>query len=687
MKPLRKDQIIQFIILIMSVLILYGCQPKQPVNYLEESDEEFNKRMEWWRDAGFGMFIHWGAYAVPAGIYKGEEIPGIGEWIMNTAQIPIAEYEEYVKQFNPQDFDADEWVRIAKNAGMRYIVITSKHHDGFCLWDSDVTEYDIIDFAPFKRDILKELSEACEKQGIRLCFYHSIMDWHHPDATGENFAKYREEYLKPQVKELITDYGDIGVMWFDGDWIEEWTEEQGKDLYNFIRNIKPDMIINNRVGKGRMGMQGMNKDHTYAGDFGTPEQEILSTASTFDWESCMTMNNTWGFKKNDHDWKSTEVLIHNLVDIAAKGGNYLLNVGPTAEGIIPQPSVDRLEEIGEWMKINSEVIYNTRTFPFFKEGDDVRLVSGKDGQTIYAVALSWPGESLVLQSVRPDEESEIHLLGSSIPIGWNILENGDLEIYIPESLREEANRPCKYAWTFKIKGEALPLADAPAIVTASNESGEQILFYGKIEVRIEGADPSVPVHFTLDGSDPSLDSPEYSDPIILEKSTILTAKAFKDENKSSFTAITEFLDIDDKEIHCLNYAYYEGEWEQLPDFNQMDPVREGYVYEIGLHQVHPRENYFGIVFKGQIQIKEPGEYTFYTESDDGSRLYIDGEMIVDNDGLHGMEEEAGKVSLTKGLHDFAVDYFEAGGGNALRVFMEGPGMEKQPIPNELLKHN
>ncbi|UCG27930.1 MAG: alpha-L-fucosidase [Bacteroidales bacterium] len=684
MKP--KSFLKNLILLLVTSATIIRCGPGEMKNYLNESTLDFDKRMEWWRDAGFGMFIHWGAYSVPAGIYRGNEIPGIGEWIMNTANIPIPEYEEFVKQFNPVKFDADEWARIAKDAGMKYIVITSKHHDGFCLWDSRVTEYDIIDFSPFGRDILKELSVACRNEGIRLCFYHSIMDWHHPDASGNNFPKYRDEYLKPQVKELITGYGDIGVMWFDGEWIEEWTEDQGKDLYNFVRNIEPDMIINNRVGKGRMGMQGMNIDESYAGDFGTPEQEILGEKSGLDWESCMTMNNTWGFKKNDHDWKPTEVLIHNLVDIAAKGGNYLLNVGPTGEGIIPQPSVDRLKEMGQWMKINGEVIHNSRAFRFYREGDDIRLVQSKDGETIYAVTLSWPGSSLTLESIKPDPGSEVKLLGSETPLTWIINEKGNLEIEIPDNLREEANRPCKYAWTFKIRGEAFPLADAPAIVTNLNESGDEILFDGKIEVRIEGADPEVPIHFTTNGSDPTPASPEYTSPVILETSTVIKAKAFLNGSKASFTAIAEFLDIEDEGFHCLNYEYYEGEWEQLPDFNQLDPLRKGLVTEIGLSQVRPRENYFGIVFSGKIKISEPGEYLFYTESDDGSRLYVNGEMIVDNDGLHGMEEKAGRITLKEGNHDIRITYFEAGGGNGIRVFMESPEMEKQEIPNELLEH-
>jgi alpha-L-fucosidase len=440
------------ILMVLLVAFVLSCQPQEPKDYLNESQEEFDERMEWWRDGTFGMFIHWGAYAVPAGIHNGEEIPGIGEWIMNRAKIPVPEYEKYVKQFNPVKYDANEWARIAADAGMKYMVITSKHHDGFCLWDSKVSEYDVMDFAPIKRDLLKELSVACKKHGIRLCFYHSIMDWHHPDAKGESFAKYREEYLIPQLEELLSgDYGDVGVLWFDGEWISEWTEEQGKALYQHLREIKPDLIINNRVGKGRQGMQGMNKDRSYAGDFGTPEQEILETASALDWESCMTMNDTWGFKVNDHNWKSSEMLIHNLVDIIAKGGNYLLNVGPTAEGLIPEASVDRLAEIGKWVRVNEEAVYKTQRYANYKEGEMVRYIQDKKGKYVYAVSFEWPGETFNLKLVEPKAGSKITMLGYKGDLEWDYSQESGLSIQIPANLQIAENRPCEYAWVFKME--------------------------------------------------------------------------------------------------------------------------------------------------------------------------------------------------------------------------------------------
>lgn len=432
-----------------------------------ESEEAFNERMEWWREAKFGMFIHWGPYAVPAGVYQGEEIPGIGEWIMDRAQIPVSEYEEYARQFNPVRYDADKWVRIAKDAGMKYIIITSKHHDGFALWDSDVSEYDAVDYAAIHKDLLAELKEACDRHGIKLGFYHSIMDWHHPDAqaphypdyntnekSNPNFDRYVQEYLKPQVTELVRKY-EPEVLWFDGEWIPEWTHEHGVEMYTYLRKMEPDLIINNRVDVGRQGMQGMNEaGGDFMGDFGTPEQEILEGTSNFDWESCMTMNDTWGYKKTDHNWKSTETLVHNLVDIAAKGGNYLLNVGPTAEGLIPAPSVARLARVGAWLEVNGEAVYATQRLEHhYMQGDRIRYTRKKGEPVYYGITLEAPGESVNFRYLKPDEGSEVYLLGHDRPLEWSFSEEEGLTIELPEYLSgDTALAP---AWTFKIRGSEI----------------------------------------------------------------------------------------------------------------------------------------------------------------------------------------------------------------------------------------
>ena len=446
-------------LLMVLLLIIIGCQPKvkeeaqQPEkkNYLVESTDAFNERMEWWRDARFGMFIHWGVYSVPAGIYNGAEVKGIGEWIMKHGQIPIDEYEQFAKQFNPVNFNADEWVKIIKDAGMKYLVITSKHHDGFALWDSKVSDYDMVDYAPYGKDILKALSDACEKNGIKFGLYHSIMDWHHPDAQAfsylkddpnirednkNNFARYLENYLKPQVKELIDNYNP-DIMWFDGEWVEEFSHEQGLDLYQYVRSLKPDILINNRVDKGRAGMQGMNKeDGVYAGDFGTPEQEILESVSALDWESCMTMNDTWGFKKNDHNWKSTKILIDNLIDVSAKGGNYLLNVGPTAEGLIPLASIERLKEMGKWLSVNGEAIYETeKRKGNYKQGY-IHFTKKRGKDVYYAIVSDFTESKMNITGLKPKTASEIVVLGHDLSLEWEYNNEDGINIKIPDDLIE-----------------------------------------------------------------------------------------------------------------------------------------------------------------------------------------------------------------------------------------------------------
>lgn len=367
-----------------------------------ETAAERDQRMDWFREARFGMFIHWGVYAVPAGEWEGKT--HYGEWFMEETKMPVSQYEKFAGQFNPVGFDARAWVRMAREAGMKYIVITSKHHDGFGLFRSDLTDW-CIRSTPFQRDPLKELAEACREAGIRLCFYHSIMDWHHPDwgtrrgwhdrASGTPDMDRYVAYMKGQLKELLTRYGPIGILWFDGEWEAPWTHARGVDLYQYVRSLQPDIIINNRVGKGRAGMDGMDRGAERVGDYGTPEQEIPATGfgPGVDWESCMTMNNHWGYNRHDQNWKSTQTLVRNLIDCASKGGNYLLNIGPTAEGTFPQASIDRLREIGRWMSVNSVAIYGTTSSPFSRLPWG-RCTTKRDGAdtTLYLHVFDWPAD-------------------------------------------------------------------------------------------------------------------------------------------------------------------------------------------------------------------------------------------------------------------------------------------------------
>ncbi|WP_394792961.1 alpha-L-fucosidase [Armatimonas sp.] len=411
---------------------------------MKRIDADRERRLAWFREARFGMFIHWGLYAVPGGVWKGRDIGGVGEWIYNSAQITVADYEPLQQQFNPVKFSAKEWVATAKDAGMRYMVITSKHHDGFCLWDSKLTDWDVMG-TPFKRDILKELAVECQKQKIKLCFYHSIMDWHHPDylprrgwdkrpVAEANFNRYIE-YMKGQLKELLTGYGPIGIAWFDGEWEGTWTHDKGVDLYKFVRSLQPSIIVNNRVDKGRQGMAGMTKGD-FAGDYGTPEQEIPANGfgEGVDWESCMTLNDTWGFKSKDTNWKSTETLLKNLIDCASKGGNYLLNVGPTPEGTFPQPIIERLAMMGKWLKAHGEALYGTQASPFSKPLPWGR-VTRKDNKLYLHVfntsqpTILLPGLKTKVKSARTLGKERISVPASASPEG--------ITLTLPESLKNQ----------------------------------------------------------------------------------------------------------------------------------------------------------------------------------------------------------------------------------------------------------
>ena len=340
-------------------------------------------RMQWWKDAKFGMFIHWGIYSVPSG--KWGDVTTYGEWIMHSAKIPRAEYGALAQKFNPTKFNADEWVKLAKDAGQKYIVITSKHHDGFAMFGSKADPYNIVDATPFKRDILKELAEACRKQDMKLGFYYSqAQDWYHPggavsgnvewDETHKgDMNKYIDEIAIPQVKEILSNYGDVAVLWWDTP--TNMTKEMTEKLAALTKPY-PNLITNNRLGAG-MG-----------GDLETPEQFVPATGFPGrNWEVCMTMNGHWGYNAYDDRWKSTEDLLRKLIDIVSKGGNFLLNVGPNQYGIIPEVCQQNLLEMGAWLNMNGEAIYGTKAspFPYLSWGR-----ATQKGQKLYLHVFDWP---------------------------------------------------------------------------------------------------------------------------------------------------------------------------------------------------------------------------------------------------------------------------------------------------------
>jgi alpha-L-fucosidase len=342
----------------------------------QEAIADRQRRMQWWHAAKFGMFIHWGLYSVY----------GHHEWAMEEEGIPVAEYEQLAKQFKPKPNAARAWAKLAKEAGQKYMVMTTKHHEGFCNWDTKLTNYNAAQQGP-GRDLVAEYVEAARGEGLRVGFYYSLMDWHHPDgarcASDEAARQRFVEYTHGLIRELMSNYGKIDVLWYDVDWPLDAKGWESEKMNAMVFKLQPDIIVNNRNG--------------LPGDFSTPEQHITASKEGRAWESCMTMNESWGYQRADDDWKSAKTLVRNVIQCAEGGGNYLLNIGPKGDGSIPMESVERLSAVGEWMGDHGPTIYEA-------ERSQVRssVMAGfsRKGNTLYVHVYNWPGSTVAVGGLK-----------------------------------------------------------------------------------------------------------------------------------------------------------------------------------------------------------------------------------------------------------------------------------------------
>lgn len=398
-------------------------------------NQEIQKRTKWFMDDRFGMFIHWGLYSIPA----------CGEWVMSEKEMTVEQYQPYFEQFNPVDYQPQKWAQLAKAAGMQYAVLTAKHHDGFCLFDSSLTDYKATN-TKAGRDLVREFVEAFREAGLKVGLYFSLIDWHHPDFPKygdrqhpmRNNQTYKDEvidferylkYMHGQVRELVTNYGKLDLLWFDFSYDDMAGEKwKATELIKMVRQYQPDVIIDNRLeGAGdNHGSIVTENPLIYSGDFASPEQIIPpkgvcdEKGNPIPWELCATMNNHWGYCNYDHQYKSAEMLVRKLVECVSKGGNMILNVGPDAKGNIPRESVKILKEIGEWMEKNGESIYQCGISSLEKP-DWGRYT--QRGKTIYAHIYETPLGALPLYGVKPEQLDKVTYLadGSEVKRGeaWN----------------------------------------------------------------------------------------------------------------------------------------------------------------------------------------------------------------------------------------------------------------------------
>ena len=712
-----------------AICLLYISLYSQAQSY-QPNWESLDKRPtpQWFRDSKFGIFIHWGVYSVPGWSTKGSYAEWYQQGLQTTdtarqkfhkAKFGNRTYYDLANDFKAELFNPDDWAKLFEASGAKYIVLTSKHHDGFTLWPNQNANktwgfpWNAKDIGP-KRDLIGDLFKAVRETSVHAGMYYSLYEWFNPLWKSDP-KKYATEHVWPQMKELINNY-QPEVFWTDGDWdapAETWRSQEFLAwLYN-ESPVKDKVIVNDRWGAG------VRFNH---GGIYTPEYQPDLDFENHDWEESRGMGHSYGYNREEDAWdyNSTQSLIIALIDKVSRGGNFLLDIGPDEHGKIPPIMQERLLQIGEWLNINGEAIYNTRRWktPFqwsegkkdWKGKGDIMLkltVDPDPGYAVKEIFYSYNPTTNNLYVIFPKypDNRKLILKGIAMPswismtflpmkehLEWKQV-GENIEISLPEYTPSKIKSP--YAYVVKILDFG-KYASKPKVFVDYKP--------GDLKPTITmSADNSTTIHYTLDGSMPTGNSKLYEGSFILDKPSVIKAIAIHHPKKPPIVndeplTLQSAETIADVKVYewkspakiskakeGIAYKYFEPAGKVNMNSINNDPKTAGIAGVISVEKKERTDKY-AFEFAGYIKIDKDGIYTFFTDSDDGSMLYIDEEEIVNNDGDHGNVEKNGKAALKKGLHKIKVLYFDSGGGNSLKVSMQPEGGKKEVIPAALLFH-
>jgi len=672
----------------------------------------------WFTDAKFGIFIHWGVYAVPGWSSKGQYAEWYQQGLQNgdtarqnfhKAKFGNRTYYDLANDFKAELFNPDEWANLFEQSGAKYIVLTSKHHDGFTLWPSKEADRDwgfkwnAVDVGP-KRDLIADLFKAVRKTSVHAGMYYSLYEWFNPLWKADK-GRFATEHTWPQMKELINNY-QPDVFWTDGDWEASDSIWKSKDFLTWLYNespVKNKVIVNDRWGAG------LRFKH---GGIYTPEYQPDLDFEDHAWEESRGMGYSYGYNRQEDAWdyNSAQSLVLQLIDKVSRGGNFLLDIGPDEHGKIPPIMQERLLQMGDWLKINGEAIYNTSRWKIHSQwsegnraykdrsGDmllkitidpdpgyaikEIFYTYNANTNALYAIMPKYPdNRKLVLKNINLPVGTTISFLSTKAILQWK--QNGEnIEVALPEYNPNTIKSP--YAYVIKIEHYGKYIAKPKADIVYSNALQPTITLTSPTE--------GAAIYYTTDGTTPTKLSALYNKSFTVSATTIVKAVAIKDGfmNSDILERTVKAYDLMKHVIvrdlnKGLNYKYFEADAMSIDKIAQLQPIKIGIANEIDTKNKNRNEKY-GFVFDGYIRISKTAMYDFYISSDDGSMLYIDDQLIINNDGNHGMGEKSDKAYLEMGLHKIKIIYFDAGGDNGLKVNYSSKGTEKISIPGSILYH-